>query len=146
MVAMNLPLEPDELNRLIELAHLGEWLVNSQHDHDFQDDAATGVTQKLLAASKAPGVEQDPETGNYYLAPEWSDRLYDQYITDYDDHVFWAELTERLAQRDLAKHRGVAMDDINRDEDIRQLRLLEERYRSEFEERGVDRLDVTDDF
>ena len=143
---MNLPLSSDEARRLIELAHLGEWLVNSQHDHDYQDEAATGVMQKLLEAAKTPGVERDVETGNYYLTPEWADRLYDQYITDYDDHVFWAELTERLGQRDLAKRRGVAMDDINRDEDIRELRLLEERYRREFEEHGIDRLDVVDDF
>jgi hypothetical protein len=143
---MNLPLEPNELKRLIELAHLGEWLVNSQHDTDFQDDVATGVTQKLLAASEASDVERDLETGNYYLAPEWADRLFDQYITDYDDHVFWSELTERLAQRDLAKRRGVPTEEINRDEDIRELRLLEERYRAEFEERGVDRIDVVDDF
>ncbi len=143
---MKLPLEPDELNRLIELAHLGEWVINSQHDHDFQDEAATGVMQKLLAASGAVGVEQDVETGNYYLASDWADRLYDQYITDYDDHVFWSELTERLAQRDLARRRGVPMEEVNRDEDVRELRLLEERYRSELEERGVERIDIIEDF
>jgi hypothetical protein len=72
--------------------------------------------------------------------------LYDAYILDYDDHVFWDELTERLAQRDLAKQRGVSPDEINRDDDLLELRPLEERYHRELEEHGVERLDISTDY
>ncbi len=146
MANMNLPLEPHELKKLIELAYLGEWLINSHHDNEFQDEAASATMQKLLAAAGINGIDRDIETGEYYMAPEWIERLFDQHILDYDDHVFWDELTERLAQRDLARRRQVPIDQINRDEDIAQLRPLEERYRRELEEHGMERLELGDDF
>jgi len=138
--------EPDELKRLVELAYLGEWMINAHHDNDFQDEAATSVTQKLMAATGLPGIERDIETGEYYLNETWADHLYDHYILDYDDHVFWDELTERLAQRDLARRRGLPMEQINREDDLLELRPLEEHYRHELEEHGLDRLDVPEDF
>jgi len=146
---VNPPLDPAEYRKLIELAYLGEWLINSHHDNDFQDEAATATVQRLLAGARdmdVDDVDQDAETNNYYLMPEWVDRLYDRYILDYDDHVFWDELTERLAQRDLARERGVSMDEISRDEDVAQLRPIEERYRRELEEHGVERLELGSDF
>ena len=80
------------------------------------------------------------------MKAEWTERLYDEYILDYDDHTFWDELTERLAMRDLAKERGVDPNSINRDDDLLQLRPLEDRYRTELEEHGLDRLDISSGF
>jgi hypothetical protein len=142
MAGMNVPLEPEEIKRLVELVYLGEWVINAHHDPDYQDDDASAVVQKIMAASKVKGVDKDIETGQFYLDTNWAERLYDQYIVDYDDHVFWDELIERLAQRDLAQQRGVPMDEISRDEDIRSLRPLEEKYRHELEENGIDRLEL----
>lgn len=143
---MNVSLQPDEYRKLIELAYLGEWLVNAHHDTDFQDDEASAAFQSLLKGGHAEGVEQDAETSEYYLNADWVEKLYDAYILDYDDHVFWDELTERLAQRDLARQRGVSIDEINRDDDLLELRPLEERYHRELEEHGVERLDITTDY
>ena len=140
---MNIPLQPDQFRKLIELAYLGEWMVNAHHDNDFQDEAAGQALQKLLAANPLEDVGKDEETGELFMQSEWVERLYDTYILDYDDHVFWDELSERLAQRDLARQRGVAIDDINRDEDLRELRPLEDEYRRELEENGVERLEIS---
>src|SRR6516225_1497881 len=122
---MNLQLEPDEFRKLIELAYLGEWLINAHHDTEFQDDTAGAVVQRLLAVNPLEGIGQDDETGEFFMRDEWVEELYDKYILDYDDHVFWDELTERLAQRDLARKRGVPMDQVNRDDDLLELRPLE---------------------
>ena len=140
---LNVTLTPHQYKKLVELAYLGEWVINAHHDTEYQDDHATDALQTLLAAHPMPEVTRDDETGQYYMSTDWSERLYDKYILDYDDHVFWDELTERLAQRDLARSRGVSPDDINRDDDLLELRPLEERYRLELEEHGVDRLDIT---
>lgn len=131
---------------MIELAYLGEWMVNAQHDPDFQDEAAGAAVQKLLAAHKLPNVDIDDETGEYFMTAEWTERLYDEYILDYDDHTFWDELTERLAMRDLARDHGVDPDHINRDDDLLELRPIEDRYRAELEEHGLDRLDINAGF
>ncbi len=143
---INLSLQQGELRQLVELAYLGEWLVNAHHGADHIDESADQRIQQLFAASHLTDVGRDPETGEYFLEAEWASRLYDQYILDYDDHVFWDELTERLAQRDLAKERGVSIDDIDREEDLAALRPLEQRYRDEFERDGIDNLKLTDRF
>jgi hypothetical protein len=146
MAAMTISLEPDEYRKLIELAYLGEWVVNAQHDPEFHDEDAQAVVQKLLAAHPQDGVGRDEETSEFFMTEEWTERLFDLYILDYDDHVFWDEMTERLAQRDLAQERGVPMEEINRDDDLRELRPLEERYHRELEEYGIERLEIRRDY
>ena len=141
-------LTPAQLKRLVELAYIGEWTVNSRHSIDFQDDEATAALQSVLGLSSTlvDDIERDVETGNYYLDPEWVDKIQDRFIADYEDHVFWDELIERLAQRDLAKQRGVSMEEIDRDEDVGELRPLENRYRDELETSGLDRLGIIDEY
>ena len=136
----------EEFRKLIELAYLGEWMINAQHDPEFQDEEAGKVVQGLLSAHKLPNVDLDDETGEYFMKSEWTERLFDEYILDYDDHTFWDELTERLALRDLARERGVDGDQVNREDDLIELRPIEEHYRQELEEHGLDRLDINSSF
>ena len=143
---MKLELEPDEYRKLVELAYLGEWMINAHHDTEYEDDSAGQILQRLLAVPGLAKVDRDDETGEYYMEAEWVEKLYDAYILDYDDHVFWDELTERLSQRDLARSRGVSVSDIVRDDDLIELRPLEEHYRNELEEHGVDRLEIPTDY
>lgn len=143
---IKLELTTEDYRKLIELAYLGEWMINAQHDTEFQDEAAGAVIQKLLTAHQLHDVDIDDETGEYFMKSAWTERLYDEYILDYDDHTFWDELTERLAQRDLAKQRGVEADQLNRDDDLLALRPLEDKYRLELEEHGLDRLEISSEF
>lgn len=143
---IKLELTTEDYRKLIELAYLGEWMINAQHDTEFQDEAAGAVIQKLLGAQQFHDVDIDDETGEYFMKSSWTERLYDEYILDYDDHTFWDELTERLAQRDLARERGVEADQLNRDDDLLALRPLEERYRTELEENGLDRLEIRPEY
>jgi hypothetical protein len=141
---MNLNLTPDEYRKLIELVYLGEWMINSQHDPEFEDEDSSRILKKLLTGYASEDVSQDEETGEHYMSSDWTDQLLDTYIADYDDHVFWDELTERLAARDLAQSRGVSLEDINRDDDLLELRPLEETYRNELEDRGIERLNISE--
>jgi hypothetical protein len=141
---MELNLTPDEYRKIIELVYLGEWMINSQHDPEFEDEDSSRILQKLLAGYRSEDVSQDEETHEYYMSSEWTDQLLDTYIADYDDHVFWDELTERLAARDLARSRGVSLEEINRDDDLLELRPLEENYRNELEDRGIERLNISE--
>ena len=143
---LTIKLSESEYRKLVELAYLGEWMVNAQHDNDHQDEEAVDAAQALLGVAGTKGIERDPESGKYFLVENWTDVLFDRHILDYDDHVFWDELTERLALRDLARKRGVALEQIDRDEDILELRPLEDRYRRELERNGVERFEVSDNF
>ena len=140
---MTLPFDDNEQRKLVELAYLGEWLINAHHDPEHQDESARAAVQQLLAQVKGlEGIDKDVETGDFYLDEAWTERLYTAYIADYDDHVFWDELTERLAQRDLARNREVTIDEIDRDEDLAALKPLEEAYRHELEHHGIDHLEL----
>jgi hypothetical protein len=143
---LNLSFDPKEFRKLIELAYLGEWMINAHHEPEYADEDAGRVLQTLLGAHKSEGIGRDEETGEYYMDTAWVEKLYEDYILDYDDHVFWDELTERLAQRDLARERGVSPDEINRDDDLLELKPLEERYHQELEDRGLERIEITGEF
>lgn len=139
---MDLKLSTDQYTKLVELAYMGEWMVNAHHADEHQDEEALAVLQALLGAVPLAGVDRDPETDEFFMDPDWTEQIYDKHIADYDDHVFWEELTERLAARDLARTRGVSMEAIDRDEDIAALRPIEDEYRDEFEDNGIDRLEL----
>lgn len=143
---MNLSVDAKQYRKLLELAYLGEWMINAHHDTEAQDDEAATALQQLMSQVTDPDIGRDEETGEFYMSSEWAERLFDTYILDYDDHVFWDELAERLASRDLAKERGISPDDIVRDDDLPDLRPLEDRYRLELEERGIDRLEISSDY
>lgn len=143
---VELSFSQEQYRKLIELAYLGEWMLNAHHADDHQDDSATQLVQQLLTALDIEGVETDPETGRKFLIAEWDTLLQERTISDYDDHTFWEELTERLAERDLAKRTGQRVEDIDRDEDLIELKPIEERYRHEFEEHGLERLQIQSDF
>src|SRR6266545_4445660 len=64
---MNVRLSPEEYRKLVELAYLGEWVINAHHDTDFQDDQASATEQRVLEAGPIEGVDQDEETKEYYL-------------------------------------------------------------------------------
>ncbi|HUD11304.1 MAG TPA: hypothetical protein VMS08_02760, partial [Candidatus Saccharimonadia bacterium] len=64
---MNLQLEPEEYRKLIELAYLGEWMINAHHDTEYQDDTADSVLQHLLEVPGLAEVDRDEETGDYFM-------------------------------------------------------------------------------
>lgn len=142
---MDLNLSEAEYRELLRLAYLGEWLINAPHDPEHQDDVASLTLQRLLALGRhLPEIDRDAETTEYFLKADQADKLYDDHISDYDDHVFWDEMSERLAVRDLATTRGINPDTIDREEDLGALRPLEDRYRKEFEQYGIERLEIDD--
>ena len=143
---MELAFSVEQFRKLIELAYLGEWMLNAHHTDEHQDDAATLLFQQLLSSIEVEGVETDAETGRKYLIAEWDTMLQERKISDYDDHTFWEELTERLAERDLAKRTGQRVEDIDRDDDLIELKPIEDRYRHEFEEHGLERLQIQSDY
>lgn len=140
---MKFDLTEAEYRELVRLAYLGEWVVNAPHDPEHQDEAASLAFQRLLEYGRElPEVGRDAETKEYFLKTETTDGYYDDHISDYDDHVFWDELSERLAARDLAAQRGVNPETIDREEDLSALRPIEDKYRLEFEGYGIERLEI----
>ena len=140
---LQLGITAEQFAEILRLAYLGEWLVKSQHDSEHQDEGATQALQVLLAlASKLSpdAVGQDEETGRYFVREELARSWQERHVGDYDDHIFWQELAERLAERDLAEELGLVTDGLDLEEHAAKLRELRERYWRELDQHGIERV------
>ena len=143
---LQLGISPEQFAEILRLAYLGEWLVNSQHDSEHQDEGATAALQVLLAlaAQLSPdAVGQDEETGRYFVREELAAAWQERHVLDYNDHTFWQELAERLAERDVARSLGVAPDALDVEEYASQLRERRDYYWRELDQHGIERLDFS---
>ena len=96
-----------EYRQLLELVHLGMWIVTG---YQGEDTAAAkryyALDQKLLQLAPEAGgadlVEKHPD-GSLQPAPKLSeDERMRESQSEFQNDVFWHELVTRLADRDLA--------------------------------------------
>ena len=135
-----------EYRQLLELVHLGMWVVTG---YPGEDTAAAKryyeFDQKLLGLAAGQGcadLVEEAEDGSLQPAPKLSE---DERLRDiqgeFQNDVFWHEMVARLADRDLAGEQARrAMDTPgvepppSTDE---QLKKIEERYWAEFEKNDL---------
>lgn len=142
-IGLNLSVE--HYLELVRLVYLGEWMVNSQHDGEYEDHQAVLALQSVLAlaGSHLPEVVgHDEETGRFFVRQLLASKFEDDYISDYDEHVFWGELASRLAERDLAKRLGKDESELDFEKLAAQLRPLREHYEEELDKHGLDHFEL----
>ncbi len=141
---MAFALTKTELERLLELATLGDWLVNGHRPDEERLESHEGVLQKLYALSEEEGlgylVDVDEETGRLKASDALVARLgLAGYVAEYDECVFWDELAIRLAERDLRAEIGiVAFDALPPLERQERVDAIAETYDREFDRRGIE--------
>ena len=133
--------------RILELVHLGLWTTGARPD---EPESLAGryaeVAQKLFGLATTFGcadlVEEDGE-GVWRASEKLTEGPAREKLDQFLDDTFWTELVQRLAERDLRAELGAAKpsDPLSEEENSR-LTALEDGYRKEFEQRGVDRLVV----
>jgi hypothetical protein len=139
---MQINLEASEYKALQELVEIGDWVLHAfKTDRPEETTAHGNVLQKLYALAREAGcedrVQYDPNLKEYFPAGEL-DKAAMQYIDEYDNDIFWDELTERLAQRDLEKQHGQAqMPKLPFDKRFDALELRCQTYADEFHENGL---------
>ena len=135
-----------EYRQLLELVHLGMWVVTS---YQGEDTAAAkryyDFDQKLLELATAAGcadLVEKHEDGSLQPAPKLSeDERVREIQNEFQNDVFWHELVARMADRDLAGdqvRRGVETPGVepppSSDERLKQ---IETRYWDEFEKNNL---------
>ena len=145
-MTMTLDLTKSELERLLELAALGDWLVNGHRLEDDRTLVHDESLQKLYALAAEEGlgylVAADERTGGLKPSEALMARLaLAGYVAEYDECVFWDELAIRLAERDLRTEIGQVMFDALPPR-ARQERVdaMAEAYDLEFNTYGVERM------
>ena len=131
---MQIELTSKEFRTLLDMVYIGNWVLNSTRGEDrFQiyDD----MESKLFALAR--------ENGMKVLAQDWEDTVVPskayaeggihEAIAYYEDNVFYQILAEELSRRDM---NYPEINDDNYEEIIGRMN----RYMSEFQNSGVDRL------
>jgi len=144
---MNISLTPEQYKTLLLMTYLGNWMINSHQVE--REQTFEGVASHVYSYADSFGViglvEKDPDDGTYYPTRELEE-LAAEHMDAYDNETFWAELIERLSQRDLvAKHGQSACEKMTIEERFANLEEFETRYDEEFEARGIERLTIKGD-
>lgn len=141
---MELNLSKTELERLLELTALGEWLLKGHLPEGGSSALHDALVQKIYALTDDEGlgylIAVDEAADSLKPSEALLSRL-DREIRDYDECVFWDELALRLAERDLRAEMGSpvfdALPTVERQERVDD---AAEAYDGEFDRRGIERL------
>ncbi len=151
---MKIEITKEEYIDLLDLLHMASWvLVSHKTNVDPRIEKYDFIIQKFYALAGEMGrgdlIEYDPERGKYHPTKAFEDASRSlEFIDDFVDRSFWDELTIRFAERDAARQVGgyeglelLSHEDRHTLEDP-----LEERYAEEFNERGIERLEIVEQF
>ena len=136
---MKLELTKKQFRRLLDMAYIGNWILNSARGEDrFKD--YDEVESLLFSRAVQEGMGTLAEVWNGEVVPSraFAEGGIHEAIMDYEDNVFFEILAEDLARRD--------MDDVPIDEsNYEELASRIDAYISEFEEHGTDNILVDSD-
>lgn len=133
---MELKLTKKQFRRLLDMAYIGNWVLNSTRGDDrFQD---YDQVQSLLF-SKAAEEGMDALSMHFGVvampSPAYVNGGIHEAIADYEDAIFFRILAEELARRDM---NDVPIDESN----LEELRQRMDAYMEEFELHGTDHVMV----
>jgi hypothetical protein len=134
-----------DYTRILELAWLGLWVAGFRpEDPKSTPERYADLADKLLAMAPTYGcgdlVKADAD-GTLRPSKKLLEGQIQEKLDQFADDIFWAELVQRLAERDLRSELGSTKlsEELNEDEAAR-VHEFEDSYWREFETRGVDHL------
>ena len=144
---MNIAFTKEQYENLVKLIYLGNWMVNAIRIDDavkkFED-----VEQYIHSFHKDFGLERyvmyDQELRKFFPTNELeTESDVEEYRDDYEDEVFWSELTDRLARRDFIREHGEAV--IRKMEPMERMKKEQpfiDKYDDELHKHGIERLEI----
>ena len=136
---MKLELTPKQFRRLLDMAYIGNWILNSTRGDDrFRD--YDEVESLLFAKARQEGMPTLAEDWQGEVIPSraFTEGGIHEAIMEYENNVFFDILAEDLARRDMD---DAPIDESNYDE----LTSRIDAYIAEFEEHGTDNILVDSD-
>lgn len=136
---MKLELTTKQFRRLLDMAYIGNWILNSTRGDDrFKD--YDEVESLLFAKARAEGMPTLAEDWQGEVVPSraFAEGGIHEAIMEYENNVFFDILAEDLARRDMD---DAPIDESNYDE----LASRIDAYIAEFEQHGTDNILVDSD-
>jgi len=144
---MKINFTKSEYQILLDVIYMADWVL---HAHDTEDRSDTkeysDLFQKLMSYAKDMGCEDlvgfDEQQKNYaesFIFEEESPAL--DYIDEFENDSFWAELISRLAQRDaLIELKANSPHDVDTETLYTAIFKAEDKWSKEFEAFGLSRI------
>ncbi|WP_079509112.1 hypothetical protein [Mesobacillus jeotgali] len=139
---MKIDLSKDQYLTLVKLLQLGNWPLGLTEVNNELVKKAEDLEQYIFALARdfeaAEEIYYDKEEEYYYLSDRLKETV-ESIIDEYEEDVFWDQLTHKLATIDLKRE-----VDINTsiEEKINRLFQLKARYEKYFLENGLDKMDI----
>lgn len=148
---MNIDLTKNEYVALVEMLQLAGWVINA-HAVEATEEMRPyrDLEQKIFSHAQHFGcedlIEYDDATGRYYPTADLEETgQAPRFIQDFEEDTFWSQLAKRLSERDLARELGKdRLGAVDQADQWEQLEDHEARYWDEFEQHGIERLEIVE--
>jgi len=133
---MNIELTELEFRRLLDMAYIGNWVLNSTRGLDRFTDYDK-VESRLFSYCQTCGMPSLVDRSNGTPSPStaFENGGIHEAIADYEDSIFFEILAEELARRDM-DFEPISPDNIN------ELTNRIDEYIEEFEQNGIDNISL----
>ena len=133
---MNIELTEMEFRRLLDMAYIGNWILNSTRGADRFAEYDS-VESLLFSYCQSCGMTSlvDYSNGTARPSPAFEDGGIHEAIADYEDSVFFEILAEELARRDM-DFEPIGPENMN------ELANRIDEYIEEFEQNGIDNISL----
>jgi len=133
---MKIELTELEFRRLLDMAYIGNWILNSTRGIDRINDY-DNVESLLFSYCNSCGMPSlvDFSSGVAEPSAEFENGGIHEAIADYEDSVFFEILAEELARRDM-DFEPISPDNLN------ELTDRIDEYIEEFEQNGIDNISL----
>jgi len=133
---MVIELDELEFRRLLDMAYIGNWILNSTRDADRFTDY-DNVESRLFDYCPSYGMQSLTEyvDGVARPSPAFENGGIHEAIADYEDAIFFEILAEELARRDM-DFEPISQENMN------ELTSRIDEYIEEFEQNGIENISL----
>jgi hypothetical protein len=144
---MNISFSREEYRTLLEVFQIAAWVLQAHRTEEAPDTKRYRMLeQKIFSLAEEAGfgdlIEYAPGPEQFFPTRKFDEESpVMEFIEDYNDDMFWDELAERLAYRDILETTSEEeLEKMPREERFIRIDNLCEAYLDEFCSRGVDKL------
>ena len=148
---MQIDFSKEEYSTFLEILEIAHWVLFAHRTNEPEDSKRyQDFEQKIFSYADVMGfddlIKYNEEFERYFPTREHDENSPARpFIDEFENETFWSELIERLAERDMLQTLGdKKILKMTREERFKAHYGFEEKYGKEFEEHGIERLDIKD--
>jgi hypothetical protein len=148
---MQIDLSKEDYRTLIEILDVANWvLFANMLEEPPGREKYREFAQKIYTHAEPFGCENlvgyDDLTDSYYSVREFDDSSpVRPFIDEFEDDTFWSELADRLADRDMRQeYSEETLAAMTPEQQFQAYTDFEEQYQDEFEDHGIERLEIVE--